>query len=486
MSPLTDAQRSQLRDRGISEAELERQLASIEAPASYLHLERACRIGDGIEAIPEHRRSELIAVHDEAARQGRCSKFVPASGAATRMFQDVLAGQGVGPLLEGLHRLPFAEALRAELSSRGSDLDALRRSGAGEEIADALLGTDGLGYAVMPKGLIPFHRYPEGARTAFEEHLVEAAEVVRDANGICRVHFTVSAEHLAAFRALVDRVLPRFERAAGARFELTFSTQKPSTDTVAGAPGGGPFVTEDGRLVLRPGGHGALLANLGDLSGDVVFVKNIDNVQPDSRRSDTIRWKKILGGLLVELQRTIHLHVARLRGSQVDPAHRAEAEGFAREVLKIGSEGAPLLDELDRPIRICGVVANTGEPGGGPYWVRDGAGRMSRQIVEPGLVDPASLSQRAMVKKSTHFNPVDLVCGMLDAAGRPFDLERFVDPRAVMVSKKSHQGRELLALERPGLWNGAMSGWITVFVEVPLSTFTPVKTVMDLLRAEHQ
>jgi hypothetical protein len=486
MARFTEAQKAQLRDRGISEDEANRQLALLATPSAFLEIVRPCLLGDGIELIPKERQEELILLHDEAARQGRLSKFVPASGAATRMFEDVLAGRGLDALIGNIEKFAFVDALRAELAFRGEDLDLLRAAGGGAKIVEALLGADGLDYATIPKGLIPFHRYANGTRTAFEEHLVEAAGYVADAEGLCRVRHTVSPEHLHGFRLLAERVVPLHERTRAVKFELEFSSQNASTDTIAGAPAGGPFIADDGRLVLRPSGHGALLVNLAALGGDIVFIKNIDNVQTDAHRGDTLRWKKILGGRLVQLQRAVFLHVARLRGKPVSPAFAAQAADFARDTFGIEAAGAELLRLLERPLRVCGVVRNTGEPGGGPYWVRGRHGRTTRQILESAQVDLGSESQAAAVRAATHFNPVDLVCGLKDVEGAAFDLRAFVDPRAVIVSRKSHQGRELLALERPGLWNGGMADWSTVFVEVPMSTFTPVKTVADLLRPEHQ
>ena len=495
MPAFTDLQRAQLRDRGIAEEEAVRQLALLAAPVPYVELVRPCRIEDGIETVPEDRQEELILLHEEAAKQGRAMKFVPASGAATRMFQDVLAGRGLDALVDAIDRFAFSDDLRAEIAFRGYDLDVLRNAGSAAEIVDALTGADGLGYATIPKGLIPFHRYADGSRTAFEEQLVEAAATVRDREGICRVRITVSPEHLHGFRLVANAVVPRRERAAHVRFDLEFSVQKGMTDTLAATPEGEPFAGDDGRLVLRPAGHGALLENLADLGGDVVFVKNIDNVQTDASRDDTIRWKKILGGRLVALQRSVFLHVARLRSTPANPEFVRAASVFAAE--RLGADVPPvdqplearakaLLTVFERPVRVAGVVRNTGEPGGGPFWVRGRDGRLTRQIVEAAQVDLGSEGQREILHGATHFNPVDLVCGVRDVEGDPFDLFAFVDPGAVIVARKSHEGRDLLALERPGLWNGAMAGWITVFVEVPISTFTPVKTVMDLLRPEHR
>ena len=486
MAPFTEAQRAQLRERGISEDDAIRQLAQIAAPSAAVDVVRPCRLEDGIETVPADRQEALILLHEEAASQGRCSKLVPASGAATRTFQDVLTGRGVTALVEGLDGFAFADNLRAELAFRGYDMDVLRGAGSEAEIVDALLGADGLGYATIPKGLLPFHRYASGVRTAFEEHLVEAAATVRDADRRCRVFFTVAPDHVHMFRLHAERTVPAYERALGVRFEVMFSPQRASTDTVAGTPSGAPFVADDGLLVLRPSGHGALLANLAETGGDLVFVKNIDNVQSDTNRADTIRWKKILGGRLVELQRAVFLHVARLASVPVSPIFAAEAAAFARTAFGIEAEGTALVTALSRPLRVCGVVRNTGEPGGGPYWVRGRDGRITRQIVEMAQFAMASDSQRAAVLNATHFNPVDLALGLRDVEGQAFDLRAFVDPAAALVVAKSFQGRELLALERPGLWNGAMAHWLTIFVEVPNSTFTPVKTVMDLLRPEHQ
>lgn len=495
MAEFTDRQRAQLARRGIDEGEALRQLTLLRRGPEFVDLARPCAIGDGVETVPEDEQEQRVLLHDRAARQGRWSKLVPASGAATRMFEGVLSGRDVPAFLAALERFPFVDDLRAELAFRGYDLDVLRGADSADEILDALLGSDGLGLAAMPKGLIPFHRGRERARTALEEHLAESAATVADARGSCRVHFTVSPEHLESFRRHAEVAVPEAERRLGVLIEAGFSTQKPSTDTIAASPDGSPLVTDDGDLVLRPAGHGALLDNLADLGGDLVLVKNVDNVQPEGWRADTIRWKKILGGTLVAAQSELHLNVARLRDPGAAAELVAEAEAFAarRFGIELEPSGVPpdarrraLLAALDRPLRVCGVVRNTGEPGGGPFWVRDREGRTTRQIVESAQVDPASESQRAILRRATHFNPVDLACGLRDAAGAPFDLRRFVAPETSIVARKSHAGREILALERPGLWNGAMAGWLTLFVEVPIGTFTPVKTVMDLLRPEHQ
>jgi hypothetical protein len=410
--------RARIEAQGLTVREVQRQAALLRDPPPAVRLVRPCTIPDGVERIAERDVPELLALADEAARAGRLSKFVPASGAASRMFAFLLAGapetRETKRFRESRDAFPFRESV--------------------EELSRA------------PKALIRFHAYPGGARTAFEEHLFEAASTIRDASGLCRVHFTVSPEHRGAFEDKLGEIRPRVERATGARFSVSFSEQSPSTDTVALDESGRLFRDAEGRILFRPGGHGALLRNLEESGGDVVLVKNIDNVVPDAQRAPTILWKRLLVGFLVRLERAS----ARMR-----------------------------------PLRVAGVVRNEGEPGGGPFWTAGSFGE-SRQIVESAEVNLADPAQAAIWGAATHFNPVDLACSLRDAAGRPFELPRFVDERAVFVARKTHDGRGLRALERPGLWNGAMADWETAFVEVPRETFAPVKTILDLLRPEHQ
>jgi hypothetical protein len=499
MTPFTPADVEQLRDRGIAVEEASRQLDLLRDPPPRRPLDRPALVGDGIVRIPEERTAELIQLAELAARQGRCLKMVPASGAASRMFASLLAARASRRcdvhdsrvLMERLHEFPFLEELRSELAFEGYDLDILHGAGNCLEILDALLGPDGLALADRPKGLLAFHRYAGGVRLAFEEHLVEAAAYACDADGLARAHFTVSPEHLDRFREAAEAARPGYERGLGVRLDIGFSVQSPSTDTVAATLDGEPFRDDAGRVLLRPAGHGALLENLNALEGDLVLVKNIDNVVPDRLKGPTLRWKRILCGYLVALQREAFLHTARLRDPAVEAWALDEAEGFVRDRFAgAAPSGADrrawLLDRLDRPLRACGVVPNQGEPGGGPYWQRGEDGRATLQIVEKAEVDLDDPGQAAIVAGSTHFNPVDLVCSVRDVEGRPYDLRRFVDDRAVLVTRKSWGGRDLLALERPGLWNGAMARWNTVFVEVPIETFAPVKTVFDLLRPEHR
>ncbi len=434
---LTDADRRQLSAHGIPEAEAARHLELAVEPPPPLAVSRPCTVGDGIRRLADAEIERLSAVQARAAEAGRFWRFVPASGAASRMFEALQRGDAAA------HERYRAERHRLPL---------------GELDADALMGK----LAGQPKALLPFHREGDAWRTPLDEQVAEARAYAADAEGRVRLHLTGSPEHLDALKSAAARH-------AGAAFE--WSVQSPATDVLAATPEGAPFRREDGTLLLRPGGHGALVGNLAELGGDLVYIKNIDNVQPAWARGDTLRYKRALGGLLVELQ---------------GRAHRALRAGDAAAAAALlGELGLPAtsdpLSRLDRPLRVCGVVPNTGEPGGGPFWAEDRDGTPTPQIVEAAqLADPSLLAE------ATHFNPVDLVCGLRGPDGRPYDLRRRVDPQAVLVSRKSHGGRPLRALEHPGLWAGAMSGWNTVFVEVPGSTFTPVKTWFDLLRAEHQ
>ncbi len=487
-----------LAERGIEPREVERQLALFRDPPGFSNLDRSCSIGDGIETIDDE--DACLAAYERARSAGRLTKFVPASGAASRMFQallsfrdhecslkhlDRLAADGdgkaevVASFLRGVGRLPFAEALRDELSHRGVDLDALLSRGELAPVIDALVGDDGLGYASMPKGLLPFHRYPGGSRTAFEEHLSEAVELVRDDDGCARLHFTVSSEHVQHFERALSQARAPIESSGETVFEVGFSTQSPSTDTVAVDLENRPFVGADGRIVFRPGGHGALLRNLSECGADIALIQNIDNVQPDGRRAGSVRWKKLMIGRLVQLEED--------RGAtrETRDADRARALCEVLGVADGGSSGVGL-DSCERPLRVCGVVRNTGEPGGGPFWVRSADGSASRQIVEGAQVDSSSPSQQKIFRDATHFNPAILACSLRDSNGRGYRLDRFVDPRAVFISRKSLDGRDLKALELPGLWNGSMAHWGSVFVEIGNAAFTPVKTIADLLRAEHQ
>ncbi len=516
----TDADRRQFEGLGLSEDQVLWQLKALTGPRPYIRLLRPCTLGDGIQSLVEEDMEGLLMLHQEAAAQGRCLKFVPASGAASRMLApliwyhglpdppslDDLASRAMGgdpnctELLrfwEGLEHFAFFEELRGRMGRAGLDIRLLQGQGRVREIVDFVLSPAGLAWADLPKGLFAFHSYPEGSRTALEEHLVEAVEYVRDQGGNCRVHFTVAPGQQGRFERLLQAVVGWYEARYNARFHVTFSLQKRSTDTIAVDEADRPVRLADGRLLFRPGGHGALIKNLDELRGDIVFIKNIDNVVPDRLKGTTILWKKALAGHLIRIQRQAFSHVQALTRRGVKERAIREAMDFARkelcvawgEELQRGPETRMrdfLLSRLNRPIRVCGVVRNQGEPGGAPFWVQGPDGSPSLQIVEGAQVDLNCQGQKAIWESSTHFNPVDIVCGLRDHNGAPFDLTQFVDPWAFLITRKSRAGGEIKVLELPGLWNGAMAGWSTVFVEVPLVTFNPVKGVNDLLRPEHQ
>lgn len=500
----SEADRAQLAELGIAAEEIERQIALFATPPAPVRLERPCTLGDGVRRLDAAQCGAAEAAHAAAATAGRITKFTPASGAATRMFQSLLAVRAAGIAERGvladraaggdgaaadavaffdhLPRFAFAELLAAAVARRGGSLERLRAAGEVGAVLDALLAPDGLDYAAAPKGLLLFHRYPAGARTAFEEHLVEAAAVSRDRDGTARLHLTVSPEHRAGFEAVLERVRAAYERRFACRLAVGFSTQSRATDTIAVDDANRPF-RDGARLLFRPGGHGALIDNLGRLGGDLVFIKNIDNVQPDDQRAAALEWMRRLLGHAAVLQEAVaaHRHAAEASAAGAAAARRFAGETFGLD-LPPGGEAAA----LRRPLRVCGVVRNTGEPGGGPFWVRDAGGGVTAQIVESAQVDQGDAAQRAVFAAATHFNPVFLACALRDGGGAPFDLSAFVDPSAVFIAHKSKDGRALKALERPGLWNGAMARWLTAFVEIPEAAFTPVKTVNDLLRAAHQ
>ncbi|RMH31016.1 MAG: DUF4301 family protein [Nitrospirae bacterium] len=504
-------------EKGIPFEQIEHQLSLFQRGFPYIQLVRPCTVGDGIRRLSSSEISDSIQAFDEAQRMGRAMKFVPASGAATRMFKDLLAfwqrirdyapdrpileldTSSAGPIHTFFANLPefaFYQDLQAVLARAGFDCQTLLATRRIKPILEYLLFPVGLDYAHLPKGLLPFHRYPDHIRTPIAEHIVEATVYTADQYETATVHFTMSPDHLALARQHVQQ-LPLPIVRMGKRLAVTFSPQRPSTDTIAVDLDNKPFRTSEGRLVFRPGGHGALLHNLNDLQGDLIFIKNIDNVLPDSRKAPTYTYKKALGGLLVTIQRQVFDYLEALASDRAPESSLHEMMYFASETLSVSfpedfshwpasQRKAWLFDRLDRPLRVCGMVPNTGEPGGGPFWVRHPDGRMSLQIVEAAQVDPAQPDQQAIFAAATHFNPVDMVCGVRDFRRQPFDLFRFRDPGTGLITIKSYEGRELKALEWPGLWNGGMAYWNTVFVEIPLETFAPVKTILDLLRPEHR
>ena len=475
----TEKDLHQIEQHGLTREAVERQIENFRRGFPFLKVVRAASPDDGVVVVDDAAADAAQARYEQAAHGLSVVKFVPASGAATRMFKELFEfvnegkrGKGIDTLLENIERFAFWPELKAVLPE-----------GADDRTVVSCIVKQGLNYGQKPKGLVTFHAYPDGARKAVEEHLVEGAAYA-STDGVARIHFTVSPEHRAGFESLLAEKVPLYEKRFGIRYEISFSVQKPSTDTIAVNPDNTPFRQEDGSLLFRPAGHGALIENLNEIDADIIFIKNIDNVTTDARRGDTIRYKKVLAGLLLELQEQAFAH---LRALEAGTADLAEVAAFVEQRLCVklpaACDVALLRAVLDRPIRVCGMVRNEGEPGGGPFWVANPDGTESLQIAESSQISPDDMP---LMKSATHFNPVDLVCGVRTSQGGKFDLRRYTDPSTGFISSKSSGGRELRAQELPGLWNGAMARWNTVFVDVPITTFSPVKVVQDLLRPQHQ
>jgi hypothetical protein len=497
-----------LREKGISPEVLENQLKRFETGFPYLRIVDSARVGNGILALDEAAQKRAVeAWNGYLANAGEVTKFVPASGAASRMFKSLFAyvdsdatapkaGSDVEQVLNNITKFAFFPELDAVCTKLyGKGVEELKAEGRSKDVIAAILHKEGLNYGQLPKGLLKFHSYAAGARTPLEEHLVEGAQTATDKSGNVHLHFTVSPEHRKLFEQKIADAVPGFEKALNVRYNISLSEQKKSTDTVAVNPDNTPF-REDGKLLFRPGGHGALIENLNDINSAVVFIKNIDNVVTDSQRESTIQYKKVIAGCLIEAHNRIVKYIDMIdRGAYTIDDVR-EMIAFMHDTLYIRDEKMKHLEDadlvlyirskFDRPLRVCGMVRNEGEPGGGPYITYNPDGSTSPQILESTQIDPACEAYKEMVAKATHFNPVDLVCCIVDAKGKKYNLPDYVDPDTGFISSKSRNGRELRALELPGLWNGAMSNWNTIFVEVPISTFNPVKTVNDLLRPAHQ
>ena len=474
-----EKQIQEIEAHGLTVGQVERQIEAFRQGFPSLEVVKAASPEDGIACLSKEECEAATAIYNRAIEELEVVKFVPASGAATRMFKELFEfvnddkrGKGIDTLLQNIEKFAFYEELKATGVDFSDD----------KAIVSAII-KEGLNYGAKPKGLVTFHNYEDGARKAIEEHLMEGAQYGAS-KGVSRLHFTVSPEHKEAFKALLDERVAKYEEMFGIKYDISFSEQKPATDTIAVNPDNTPFLTDDGKLLFRPAGHGALLSNLNDIEADVIFVKNIDNVTTDALRGDTIRYKKVLAGILLDLQTQTFAHLKALRNGTAD---LKEVATFVEQKLctKLPAKyDAALLESLlDRPIRVCGMVRNEGEPGGGPFWVKNNDGTQSLQIAESSQI---SAEDMPLMREATHFNPVDLVCGVRRADGSKFDLMGYTDPKTGFISSKSSGGRELRAQELPGLWNGAMAKWNTIFVDVPISTFSPVKVVQDLLRPQHQ
>ncbi|MEL6695248.1 MAG: DUF4301 family protein [Bacteroidota bacterium] len=502
----------QIEQRGSALDTVKQQIANFEQGFPFMDIVRAATINDGIIRLDEETLDRLVASYDERLPSLKVVKFVPASGAASRMFKALFAAmskyqvdpasahdlaQEKGPVDEFFQRIAdfaFYHDLAATFAE--GELAQLLEAKAYGKILSHVLTGEGLDYGQLPKGLLKFHAYGDNARTPAEEHMVEAANYASANGGTAFLHFTVSPEHQAKFTETINATKEAYESAYGVQIEVSYSVQKPATDTVAVDMDNQPFRLDDGHLLFRPAGHGALIENLNDIEADLIFVKNIDNVVPDRIKDATYTYKKALASMLLDVQQQIFNYEEEL-ANDASAALVDEVAAFIESVLCVEPEAgfadldhegkkAYVWDKLHRPIRVCGMVKNEGEPGGGPFWATNEDGTVSLQIVESAQIDKANEEQMAIMKGATHFNPVDLVCATRDKDGKSYDCLNFRDLRTGFISQKSKEGRELKAQELPGLWNGAMANWNTLFVEVPIVTFNPVKTVNDLLRPNHQ
>jgi hypothetical protein len=505
---------AQIKKRGSNLDEVKQQINNFETDFPFLKVVKAATVGDGITKLDETQIRQFQEAYENNLPDKKIVKFVPASGAASRMFKalftmkdsyqgtdedlaELESDQGFQSLYTFFNRIEdfaFFADLEESLTNEGTiqELIADRKHAL---ILEYLLTEKGLDYGSLPKGLLAFHSYGDETRTPAVEHLVEAANYGTTKGGKAYLHLTVSPEHREKFSSHIHSVKTSIEQKYGVEIDVSYSEQKPSTDTIAVDMENQPFRNDDGTILFRPGGHGALIENLNEIDADVVFIKNIDNVVPDRLKGVTYTYKKALAGVLLDFQSKIFNYLSLLdNGSDVN---LSEIESFLEnEVCIMPPKGYAKMDQsgkvaylknkLNRPIRICGMVKNEGEPGGGPFWAQNSDGSVSLQIAESAQIDKNDSEQKNLMQNATHFNPVDLICSFRDANGKSFNLLNYRDPQTGFISGKSKDGKELKAQELPGLWNGAMSDWNTIFVEVPIETFNPVKTVNDLLRDQHQ
>jgi len=492
----------QITSMGLSNPDVERQLAIYSQGPRYLQLERPCTVGDGIRAVSSSQRKKLIQYYDTESDQCKILKFVPASGAASRMFADWFAAAEKGSFgsagldrafFADLKKMPFISILQKDKSAHQS----IRQKDIGA-ILDYILLPNGLRFGWLPKALIPFHAYRNGeVRTAFEEHFGEAASFTTGTGRVCRLHFTVSDEHVRDVKALMKLIVPLYKKHCQVRFRVDLSVQSPATNILAVDEKNLPLRDETGSLVFRPGGHGALIQNLQNMDADLIFIKNIDNIVPDVLQKKILPYKKMLGGLALQLRKAVvkmlrQLEKSQLRVNEIEAITdfcRVElSKSFSKEFSKLSPQEKQqqLFLHLNRPLRICGMVRNEGEPGGAPFWVREKDNSQTLQIVESAHVNPNRPSQRNIWSQASYFNPVDMVCCTNNHLGKKFNLADYVNRDAYLIIPKTEKGRRLKAQEMPVLWNGGMAYWNTVFVELPVIVFNPVKTVYDLLRPQHR
>lgn len=506
----------QIESKGLTLQKINEQIQIFETGLPFINIKDAATVGNGIIELTNEQKQHFINYYDKKRDKISIVKFVPASGAATRMFKFLFQflidynaekesinayinrnkAQELSLFLVGLDKFPFYEHVLKVTKDYHPNYDDLSNNEKMYAIVKTMLDEKRLNYGFCPKGLFPFHKYKDHVSTAFEEHLFEAA-LSASSNGKANLHFTISEDYNHTFDAEYRRIENIVEEKTKTQFDISFSYQKQSTDTIAVNLNNEPFRDENNSLLFRPSGHGALLENLNELNADLIFIKNIDNVVVFKFEEEVARYKKILAGLLLETQEQNFQYLKQLTQNSPSEKELLEISNFLSSKLNVviseefekyslKFQKDYLIEKLNRPIRICGMVKNEGEPGGGPFWVKDENGNISLQIVESAQIDKNNKLQKNIFKDSTHFNPVDLVCGTKDYMGKKFDLNKFVDPKAAFITVKTMAGNELKALELPGLWNGSMANWNTIFVEVPLITFNPVKTVNDLLKPPHQ
>jgi hypothetical protein len=509
----TEKQIKQLSDREISLEKASEQLELFKKGIEPVKLIRPAVPDDGIEIFDKKKIDDYVNLFNKSKSEFSFIKFVPASGAASRMFKslfetlnelvshpdDALSvirkSQQINGFFEDLKNYAFYEDLDHVCKLKTTDLVSLLKSENYAEVLNLFLSGEGLGYGELPKGLLKFHKYTDESRTAFEEHFVEASMYLKDQNSTIKIHFTVSPEHLGLFNKLAEVLIKKYLKKLNAQFNIGFSVQKPSTDTLAVDMENNPLILEDQKLLFRPGGHGALLDNMQDITENIVFIGNIDNVAPDRTMALRVRYKELLAGILIERIKVIHSFLQRIETGYTEEL-KTKIIDFVKNYISATSASDLIaysdkvfanyaLKILNRPVRVCGMVRNVGEPGGGPFWISDKSGNISKQIVESSQANLNDPAQNVIFMQATHFNPVDLVCFISDYKGKPFRLEDFRDPDMAFIAVKSQGGASLKALELPGLWNGSMAGWLTFFVEVPIETFSPVKTIFDLRREEH-
>jgi hypothetical protein len=510
MNTFTELDKQQISDHGLNKDQVEYQINKFISGFPPSDLQKPALVGDGIVKFSEDQLEAFVKFYEENLAKLKIIKFVPASGAASRMFKNLFSfideykgteddyskltsKQGKGTMyafFKGLENFAFYNDLKDEFKNQSLEESQLKKGYV--EILKKLLTEEGLDYGNLPKGLLQFHQYGEISRTPVEEHMMEGAQYAQNVTGEVNIHFTVSPEHQAKFEEHIAEIKSIYENQFRIKINISYSQQKPSTDTIAVDLANEPFRNTDGSLLFRPAGHGALLSNLNDIDADIIFLKNIDNVVPDKLKGETITYKKVIAGVLLQYQQKIKSVANDLQqGGTIEKARELIKElglifPLSFDSLSDEEKRTLLMEKLTRPLRICGMVKNDGDTGGGPFWVKSSDGSVSLQVVETAQIDLNNTAQKEIAGKASHFNPVDVVCSLKDYNGQKLDLMKHRDMDTCFISQKSKDGKDLRAMELPGLWNGSMADWNTVFVEVPLITFNPVKSVTDLLEPEHQ